>query len=99
MGTPKLNIKDPQIAHLARELTELTGETQMEAILKALRDRLERVKGEREVHTARDVEQKHLDFEKAWAEIQKIQEEIRNLGLVENMLTDNDLYDENGLPK
>ena len=37
-------------------------------------------------------------FLKVWAKIKKIQEDVRRRGLAENMLTDDDLYDENGLP-
>ena len=36
MGTPQLNIKDAEATRLARELTELTGETQTEAVRRAL---------------------------------------------------------------
>jgi antitoxin VapB len=99
MGTPQLNIKDAETTRLVRELAQMTGETQTEVVRKALRERLEREKAERESLDARTTEQKRREFEKAWAEIQKIQEEVRRLGLAENMLTDDDLYDENGLPK
>ncbi len=99
MGTPQLNIKDAEATRLARELAELTGESQTEAVRKALRERLEREKAERESLAARTAKEKRREFEKAWAKIQKIQEEVRRLGLADNMLTDDDLYDENGLPK
>ena len=99
MGTPQLNIIDAETTRLVRELAQMTGETQTEVVRKALRERLEREKAERESLDARTTEQKRREFEKAWAEIQKIQEEVRRLGLAENMLTDDDLYDENGLPK
>ncbi len=99
MGTPQLNIKDAEATRLARELAELTGESQTEAVRKALRERLERQKAERESLAARTAKAKRRDFEKAWARIQKIQDEVRRLGLADNMLTDDDLYDENGLPK
>jgi antitoxin VapB len=99
MGTPQLNIKDAEATRLARELAELTGESQTEAVRTALRQRLEREKDERENQAARTVEEKRREVEKALAEIQKIQEEVRRLGLADNMLTDDDLYDENGLPK
>lgn len=99
MGTPQLNIKDAETTRLVRELAELTGETQTEAVRNALRERLEREKAEREAHAARTAEQKRRQLEKTLAEIRKIQDEVRRLGLVENMLTDDDLYDENGLPK
>ncbi len=99
MGAPQLNIKDAETTRLARELAELTGETQTEAVRKALRERLQREKAERETDAARTAEEKRREFERVWPEIQKIQQEVRRLGLVENMLTDDDLYDENGLPK
>jgi antitoxin VapB len=37
-----LNIKDPEVDRLARELSTRTGETITEAVLKALRERLRR---------------------------------------------------------
>lgn len=99
MGTPQLNIKDAEATRLARELAELTGESQTEAVRTALRQRLDREKAERAAHDTRTAEEKRREFEKVWAKIQKIQEEVRQAGLVDNMLTDDDLYDEKGLPK
>ncbi|MGA2893636.1 MAG: type II toxin-antitoxin system VapB family antitoxin [Xanthobacteraceae bacterium] len=99
MGTPQLNIKDAETTRLARELAELTGESQTEAVRTSLRERLQREKAEREAHSRRSAEDARREFEKAWPKIQEIQEEVRRLGLIENMLTDDDLYDENGLPK
>ena len=46
MGTPQLNIKDAEATRLARELAELTGESQTEAVRRALAERLEREKAE-----------------------------------------------------
>ncbi len=99
MGTPQLNIKDAEATRLARELAELTGESQTEAVRKALRERLEREKAERESLDARSAEEKRREFERVWAKVQKIQESVRRRGLAKNMLTDDDLYDEHGLPK
>ena len=99
MGTPQLNIKDAETKRLVRELAELTGESQTEAVRKALRQRLEREKAERDAETARTADQRRHEFEKVWAKIQRIQKEIRRRGLADNMLTDDALYDENGLPK
>jgi len=99
MGTPQLNIKDAEATRLVRELAELTGETQTEAVRKALHERLQREKAERETKAARTAEEKRREFEKVWRKIQKIQAEIRKEGLVDNMLSDDDLYDEHGLPK
>jgi antitoxin VapB len=39
-----LNIRSPETEALATELARLTGETKTEAVTKAVRDRLERVK-------------------------------------------------------
>jgi antitoxin VapB len=99
MGTPQLNIKDAEATRLARELAELTGESQTEAVRKALRERLDREKAERESRDARTAGERRREFEKVWAKIQKIQERVRRRGFTENMLTDDDLYDEHGLPK
>ena len=99
MGAPQLNIKDAETTRMVRELAELTGETQTQVVRKAIEERLSREKSARGEHEARREEEKRREFEGAWAKIQKIQEEVRRLGLAENMLTDEDLYDENGLPK
>lgn len=42
-----LNIKNPETQRLARELSELTGESLTTAVTVALRERLERVKRDR----------------------------------------------------
>ncbi len=99
MGTPQLNIKDPEATRLARELAELTGESQTEVVRKALRERLEREKAGREAHDARTEADKRREFEKVWAKITKIQDRVRKRRLGQNYLTEEDLYDENGLPK
>lgn len=99
MGTPQLNIKDAEATRLVRELAKMTGETQTEVVRKALRQRLEREKAERASQDARTAEEKRREFERVWAKIKKIQEDVRRRGFAENMLTDDDLYDENGLPK
>jgi hypothetical protein len=99
MGAPQLNIKDAEAARLARELAKMTGESKTEAVRKALRERLEREKSERASKSTRSAEEKRREFERVLAKIQKIQEDIRRRGLIENMLTDDDLYDENGLPR
>jgi ribonuclease VapC len=43
-----LNIRDPEVHKLAREVADATGETLTEAVRKALQDRLERVQAETE---------------------------------------------------
>ncbi len=99
MATPQLNIKDAETTRLVRELAKMTGETQTQAVRKALRERLEREKAERALRDARTAEEKRREFERVWAKIKKIQEDVRRHGLAENMLTDDDLYDKSGLPK
>lgn len=42
-----LNIRNPETARLATALARLTGETKTEAVTRALRDRLARVRRER----------------------------------------------------
>lgn len=42
-----LNIRNPETEKLASELARITGETKTEAVTKALRDRLGRVRRER----------------------------------------------------
>jgi antitoxin VapB len=99
MGTPQLNIKDAEATRLARELAELTGESQTEAVRKALRERLDREKAEREAHDARTEADKRREFDRVWAKITKIQDRVQKRRLGQNYLTEEDLYDENGLPK
>jgi len=99
MGTPQLNIKDAETTRLVRELVELTGEKQTEAVRNSLRERLKRERVEREAQAEHTEEDRRREFERVWAKIRKIQERVRRRGFAANMLTDDDLYDENGLPK
>ena len=99
MSTPQLNIKDAEATRLVRELVELTGETQTEAVRTALRQRLEREKSERESHDARNAEQNRREFERIWPEIQRIQAKVRKHMKRSDFLTDDELYDEQGLPR
>jgi hypothetical protein len=99
MGAPQLNIKDAETTRMVRELAELTGETQTEVVRKAVEQRLQRERLEREQHDARRETEKQREFDTMLAEVRRIQAEVKALGLADNMLTDDDLYDENGLPK
>jgi antitoxin VapB len=45
--TTPLNIKDPEVYRLARELAERTGESMTEAVRKSLRERLAREESRR----------------------------------------------------
>jgi antitoxin VapB len=99
MGAPQLNIKDAETTRMVRELAQLTGETQTEVVRKAVEEKLRREKSARAEHEVRRDAEREREFQEAWAEIKKVQEEVKKLGLAENMLTDDDLYDEYGLPK
>lgn len=49
-----LNIRNPETERLANELARETGETKTEAVTKALRDRLARLRRERAGHSLAD---------------------------------------------
>lgn len=49
-----LNIRNPETDQLAEALAKLTGETKTEAVTRALRDRLERLRRERVGHRLAD---------------------------------------------
>lgn len=99
MGTPQLNIKDAEATRLVRELIELTGETQTEAVRTALRERLEREKAERAGREAQSAEAKRREFEKMWSEIERITALVQAERSGEEDFSEADLYDEEGLPK
>jgi antitoxin VapB len=99
MGTPQLNIKDAEATRLVRELAELTGESQTEVVRKALRQRLDREQAERETQAANTAEDARREFERIWPEIRKIQAKVRKHMKPSDFLTDDDLYDESGLPR
>lgn len=48
-----LNIRDPEAQRLARALADATGETMTKAVIKALEERLERVRVREEVQPHR----------------------------------------------
>ena len=83
MGNPQLNIKDAEATRLVRELAELTGETQTEAVRKALRERLQREKAEHEARDARTAAEKRREFERVWAKIKKFKTACRGGAWVE----------------
>ena len=53
MGTPQLNIKDTEATHFFSKRTDLTGESQTEAVRTALREHLQRARAEHEAQAAR----------------------------------------------
>jgi hypothetical protein len=95
MGAPQLNIKDAETTRMVRELAELTGETQTEVVRKAVQEKLAAKRAEADIERRR----REMDYETTLAEIRKIQAEVRKHMKPSDFLTDDDLYDEWGLPK
>ena len=81
-----LSIKNEEADHLARQLAEATGESLTEAVIRALRERLERVLGRRRAASLGD-------------EIARMQERIARLPRLDERSDDEILgYDEQGVP-
>lgn len=81
-----LNIRNREAEQLAKELANRTGETKTEAVIKALRDRLVRVRRERSKRRLVD-------------ELEEIAKHYQSLPLLDDRSSDEIIgYDENGLP-
>lgn len=81
-----LSIKHPEADRLARELARTTGENLTEAVLRALRERLERETGRRSSHGLRE-------------EIARMQDRIARLRRLDQRSSDEIIgYDEYGIP-
>jgi antitoxin VapB len=81
-----LNIRNPEAERLAAELAKQTGESKTEAVTKALRDRLMRVRRERTKRRLVD-------------ELEEIAEHCASLPVLDGRTPDEILgYDELGLP-
>jgi antitoxin VapB len=82
-----LNIRNPEAERLAEELARQTGETKTEAVTKALRDRLARVRRDRSKRRLVD-------------ELEQIAVHCEKLPILDNRPADQILgYDENGLSR
>ena len=82
-----LNIRNPEAEKLAAELARTTGESKTEAVTKALRDRLARVRLERTKRRLAD-------------ELEEIAAHCANLPVLDSRDADEILgYDEAGLPR
>jgi antitoxin VapB len=80
-----LNIRNTEAENLAAELAKCTGETKTEAVIKALRDRLSRVRRERGKRRLAD-------------ELEEIAKHCASLPILDDRTPDEILdYDENGL--
>jgi antitoxin VapB len=91
MGTPQLNIKDAEATRLARELAELTGESQTEVIRKALRQRLDHERGLRRSASTRSEETEIADLR---AFLARCRAEMKPYTAADNDY----MYDEFGAP-
>jgi len=86
--TKPIQIRKDDVARDIRELAALTGEAITEAVAEAVRERLDRVRR----FADRDARDKRID-----RIIADFQAAVKAHG--GRPLTDDDLYDENGLPK
>jgi len=85
-STMALNIRNAEAEQLAAELAKRTGETKTEAVTKALRDRLARVRRERSGRRLAD-------------ELEEIAKHCASLPVLDNRTADEILgYGEDGLP-
>ena len=91
MSTPQLNIKDAEVTRLVRELADLIGESQTEAVRKALRERLDLEKAYRGKDARRKAENSHREFERLWRDTQLIHDRVMAKRSGERGLTENDL--------
>jgi len=82
-----LNIRNQEAENLATELATQTGESKTEAVTKALRDRLIRVRRDRTKRRLAD-------------ELEEIAEHCASLPVLDSRRAEEILgYDENGLPR
>jgi antitoxin VapB len=91
----QLNIKNGEAYRLATELAQLTGESLTEVVTKALAERLAQEKRERTDHPGAP----EAKLAQTLATIRALQERVRAIRKPEDMITEDDLYDENGLPR
>lgn len=82
-----LNIKNEEAHRLARQLAKLTGESMATAVTQAVRERLERVRGNARKGMAERIMKIAKDCGPLW------KEPYRSMDIADL------LYDENGLPK
>ena len=86
--TKPIQIKNEDAARDIRELAALTGEAITEAVHEAVREKLAKVRR----RTSADIEERRRAVDRILAE-------VRALPRIGPPLTDDDLYDDYGLPK
>jgi len=84
----QLNIKDPRTTALVNELAAMTGRSKTEAVRLAV-----------EAELARERATRDDAFEQMMQEVRSIQARVRDKIPFDNYLTEEALYDENGLPR
>ncbi len=77
-----MNIKDPRVHELAKELAALKGSSATRAVREALENELKR---------------ERLGREPDWRALERLQERVASVAHL--WLSDDDLYDEHGLPR
>lgn len=88
-GAKPLNIKDPEVYRLAEALANAKGETLTEAVRVALRERWER-----EIAPER-----RRGLERVRKMLAEVDAERAKRGDLPQKFTEEDMYDERGLPK
>lgn len=84
-----LNIRDPEVQTLAREVARATGETMTQAVKQALRERLARLRAADEA-----------ERERRYKAIQEWVRHFRSMPVIDPRSPDEILdYDEHGLPR
>lgn len=87
---PDLNIKNPEAYRLAKELSDATGESMTQAVIEAVRERLRRLRTEREAEVEIRVQRIH--------ELARVIHDAAPSGYWDQDF-DGLLYDEDGLPR
>lgn len=87
MNAP-VQIRKPEVAERLRELARLEGKSITDLVEDMVRERDERL-----------VSRRQAEIQAKLAAVEEIVAHFQSLPIVGPLLTDEDLYDENGLPK
>jgi hypothetical protein len=88
MTDAPIQIRKPSVVRAIRDLAERTGQPITEAVGAAV-----------DAALAKESVRDEAEYERRLAAIQEISRSFRELPIVGPILTDDDLYDEEGLPK
>lgn len=93
-----LDVADPELDQLARDLAEATGESVADAVKVSLRERLERVKPPAAPAPARKKVSEE-ERQRRLAAIREFRDYVQSLPVLDTRMPDEIIgYDENGLP-